>query len=379
MKTFTTIIFVSIILYSLGCSKNEDNATPLGNNGNNNTENPVTGVNTKLIHDIVHGKSIVVIGNVAKNFIVSFINEVDGSEVNFEPVEDSLPIIMKDKEENYWTITGEAVKGPKTGTKLKPTKSFMGFWFSWGTFFPGVQIYNDSRSGPSGTRPYLDGNWLIPQNEVLSGGPPKDGIPALLNPEFISANAASYLENDDLVLGYKNGDDIRAYPHDILDWHEIINDEINGEKIVITYCPLTGTGIGWLGMTGATDFTFGVSGKLYNTNLIPYDRETDSYWSQIRLDCVYGSKKGDKIEPIQLIETNWGTWQQMYPTTKVVSTNTGYTRNYGSYPYGAYKTSDLLLFPVSIDDERLQKKEIVHGVIVNDDAKVYRFQHFSDD
>ena len=87
--------------------------------------------------------------------------------------------------------------------------------------------------------------WLIPQSQVFDGGPGKDGIPALTNPELISQQAAYYLANSDLVLGFVDGDDVRAYPHSILDWHEIINDDTENHSIAIIYCPLTGTGIGW--------------------------------------------------------------------------------------------------------------------------------------
>ncbi|MDA1120686.1 MAG: DUF3179 domain-containing protein [Bacteroidetes bacterium] len=218
--------------------------------------------------------------------------------------------------------------------------------------------------------------WDVPKSEVFDGGPGKDGIPALLDPEMIDAVDASYLSDDDLILGYKNGDDIRAYSHQILDWHEIINDKVNGFPVAITYCPLTGTGIGWdrrikVGLT-----TFGVSGKLYNSNLILYDRETDSNWSQMKLNCVNGELRGEQIRTFPLIETTWKTWQTMYPDTKVVSRNTGVSRSYGQYPYGNYKTNSGTIFPFSPQDTRLHDKERVHGVIFGGKAKAYRLVTF---
>jgi len=139
-----------------------------------------------------------------------------------------------------------------------------------------------------------------------------------------------------LVIGFAQGDDARAYPHFILDWHEIVNDRVGDIHIAVTYCPLTGTGIGWEREINGSVTTFGVSGLLFNSNLIPYDRNTDSNWSQIRLDCVNGDLIGTEAETHVLVET---TWKTMYPKTLVMSMNTGYNRSYGNYPYGNYRTA----------------------------------------
>ena len=202
-----------------------------------------------------------------------------------------------------------------------------------------VTYVNDFSSSPE---------WTLPRNEILDGGPGKDGIPALLDPLLVLAQDATYLTNGDLILGYKMGDEVRAYPHKILDWHEIINDQINGFPFAVTYCPLTGTGIGWERTINRTVTTFGVSGLLYNTNLIPYDRLTDSNWSQIRLDCVNGSAQGILAKTVELVETTWGNWKEMYPQSKVVSDRTGWSRDYQLFPYGNYRTDhSIIFFPIS--------------------------------
>lgn len=222
------------------------------------------------------------------------------------------------------------------------------------------------------------GPWLIPADEVFDGGPGRDGIPALESPEKIPASEATYLPDAELVLGYYDGVNAVAYPLLILDWHEIINDDIGDFPLTITYCPLTGTGIGWDRTLNGKATTFGVSGLIYNNNLIPFDRETASNWSQQRLDCVNGELINTKIKTFQIVETRWDNWKSMYPDTKVLSLNTGHNRSYGVYPYGDYKTNAAnLLFPLAIDDKRLHRKERVHGIIVKGDAKVYRFGSFS--
>jgi len=220
-------------------------------------------------------------------------------------------------------------------------------------------------------------DWLIPISEVFDGGPGKDGIPALNHPNFIPAEEADYLTDGDLVIGFVDGDQAKAYPHDILDWHEIINDRVGDVNIAVTYCPLTGTAIGWNRNIEGSTTTFGVSGLLYNSNLIPYDRNTDSNWSQIRLDCVNGKLIRTEIETFTLVETTWKTWREMYPSNTVVSTNTGYVRSYGRYPYGNYRTDDLyLIFPVANKDARIPNKDRVHGIVASGNANVYPLSLF---
>ncbi len=107
-------------------------------------------------------------------------------------------------------------------------------------------------------------NWLIPVSQVKDGGPGKDGIPSIDSPVFVDAATAeaSFLNDNDLVIGIVKGDEVKAYPHLVLDWHEVVNDEINGESITINYCPLTGTALGWKSISGGVKTTFGVSGLL---------------------------------------------------------------------------------------------------------------------
>lgn len=224
-----------------------------------------------------------------------------------------------------------------------------------------------------------NGEWLIPVEHVLSGGPGIDGIPSVDNPQFAKASEITYLQEYAFVLGIKIGNTVRAYPHPILDWHEIINDEFDDKAIAITYCPLTGTGIAWDANINGQNTTFGVSGLLYNSNLMPYDRKTTSLWSQMRLDCVNGELISDKIETIQMVETVWKTWKEQYPDSDVVTTNTGFNRDYSAYPYGDYKTNNSLNFPVIHEDNRLHKKERVLGVKIGNSITTYRFESFAEE
>ncbi len=229
--------------------------------------------------------------------------------------------------------------------------------------------------------PPKENRWLISKDFLFDGGTGQDGIPALDSPQFVSAETADYLNDEDLVLGYINGDDIRAYPHRILDYHEIVNDLSGNDAFAITYCPLTGSGIGWSREVDGITTTFGVSGFLYDTNLMPYDRATGSNWSQLRGDCVNGPQIGTRAAPFSLIETTWATWRNFFPDTKALSLETGFDRaGYEAYPYLDYRTNDeFFLVPVDTIDPRIPAKERVHGIIVNGQAKVYRFEDFGNE
>lgn len=235
---------------------------------------------------------------------------------------------------------------------------------------------NDNTQGDN-----TSSDWLISLSEVKDGGPGKDGIPSIDSPRFIGANdsGADFLNDEDLVIGIVKNNEAKAYPHKVLDWHEIVNDNLNGDFVTINYCPLTGTAFGWESKSGGLKSTFGVSGLLYNTNLILYDRNTDSYWSQLKLQCVNGSLIGDEPVLESIVETNWGTWKKLYPNTKVLSLETGFSRNYGNYPYGDYKTNhNFFIFTVSPTNDELPSKERVYAIIDQDVSKVYQFRKFRD-
>ena len=187
---------------------------------------------------------------------------------------------------------------------------------------------------------------------------------------------------DALIVGVKHGDDVRAYTHNVLWWHEVINDRFvqDGETdyVSISHCPLTGTSMLWDAPAGVTDKTYGVSGLLYNSNLIMYDRESGSLWSQMLEQSIFGPQIRNIPERRQVVETTWATWQAMYPETKLLTEDTGFTRNYQSYPYGGYRENIFLGFPVNNQgDNRLHPKERVVGINLGNHSKVYPILAFT--
>lgn len=204
--------------------------------------------------------------------------------------------------------------------------------------------------------------WLIPTNLIFDGGPGPDGIPAIGDPQFVSAAAASHVGDSDLAIAARFGGEVKIYPHDIMDWHEIVNDDSAEGPFTTSYCPLTGSAVTWQGDLSHADPSFGVSGLLFNSNLLLYDRETASVWSQMYEIGVNGPRAGEIPERIQVIEASFGTLRSMYPDARVMTRSTGYNRNYDEYPYGGYKDDEGLFFPVGNVDQRLHPKTRVIGI-----------------
>lgn len=231
----------------------------------------------------------------------------------------------------------------------------------------------DNRTGVPYVSPFA--TWDIPVDEVFDAGVGKDGIPSIDKPNFSPAEEINTAFDEVLVLGIEHEGELKAYPVPILNWHEIVNDEIQGLEVAITYCPLTGTGIGWGRRIDGFLTSYGVSGFLYNTNLIPYDRRTGSNWSQQKLASINGPLRGRKPQTHTLIETTFKTWKKAFPNSQVLNASTGFDRRYSEYPYGDYLTNDdLLFFPVAPLDNRLPAKERVLGIILDSlTHKVYRF------
>ena len=210
-------------------------------------------------------------------------------------------------------------------------------------------------------------------NNIMSGGPPKDGIPAVDDPQYTTAaEADTWLLPHDVVFGLERDGFVAAYPQRILVWHEIVNDELGQQPVSITYCPLTGSAIGFLGRVASAATTFGVSGKLVNSNLVMYDRATDSYWPQILGRSISGAARGVTLEEFPLTWTTWERWKREHPETQVLSRETGFFRDYGRRgdPYGSYLEADKgyyadegrLLFNPIHHDGRLGTKAVVVGM-----------------
>ncbi len=217
----------------------------------------------------------------------------------------------------------------------------------------------------------------VSPGQILNGGPPKDGIPAILDPKFVSASTATFLMPDDRVIGVFVHAKAKAYPLKILNWHEVVDDSVGGKPLAVTFCPLTQSAIVYDRKLGNKTLRLAVSGKLYESNLLFYDKATESLWSQIKGQAVAGPLTGRRLEPLPGIVTTWADWRAAHPDTLVLDINTGYSRNYGIDPYQGYESSDEVMFPVSPTDDRLPAKERVLGLTINGVDEVFPFSRLA--
>ena len=221
--------------------------------------------------------------------------------------------------------------------------------------------------------------WSIPEDNVFIGQG-RDGIPSIDDPKFDITGDIDFIKDDDLITAIQIGDDIRGYPNVILNYHEIVNDRVNDVPVAVTYCPLTGSGLAWNRIVNGVETTFGVSGFIYKNNLIAYDRETESYWSQMLNRAVAGPMNGESQKNYRLIEMTWKAWKEAYPGGKVLSGITGFDLNYALFPYGDYRTNNNnILFPIEREDDRLERKTRTHGIFYTQNLVVFPISAFSDE
>ena len=215
---------------------------------------------------------------------------------------------------------------------------------------------------------------LVPPDEIVSGGVPRDGIPSIDKPRFVSSDKAKFLRGRDRVLGVRHNGIAKAYPIRILNYHEVVNDRFGDEALVITYCPLCYSGMAFAAQGKDIHLTFGVSGLLYNSDVLLYDRQTGSLWSQLMSKAVSGPLKGFTIPPVPASHTTWREWRERHADTLVLSTDTGFRRDYRISPYGDYEQSGQLMFPVAKRNREFRRKELVLGIDLDGTHKAYPFK-----
>ena len=240
---------------------------------------------------------------------------------------------------------------------------------------------------PINREPGTGGHFLddFPTERILSGGVPPDGIPALTDPRFVelTSSEAAYLRDDDLVLGAVVNGEAKAYPHNLAWWHEIINDTIGGRPIVESFCPLTSTGLVFNGQgNDGSRIRVGVSGLLFNNNLIMYDRRDNETLYPQMLHVPVAGPGSEELQLMPAIETTWRYWKRLYPNSKVIGVNAGgfSPSTYRSYPYGSYRDPNVgpnfPSFPALAANPTAQlfpPKTMTLGMRFGETAKAYPF------
>jgi Protein of unknown function (DUF3179) len=220
-----------------------------------------------------------------------------------------------------------------------------------------------------GRDPAFAGDWktdfskhTVPLAGFVSGGPGKDGIPALDRPRFESvAEADRWIEDKEPVIELVIADEARAYPLQILTWHEIVNDELGGRPVAVTFCPLCNTALVFDRRVDGRLLDFGTTGYLRNSDLVMYDRQTESWWQQFGGDAVIGELAGEELEQVPAAIVAWREFADRHPGARVLSRETGFPRPYGRNPYSGYDDvgSPPFVPTENSDDDRLQPKERV--------------------
>lgn len=215
----------------------------------------------------------------------------------------------------------------------------------------------------------------INYDEISSGGPPKDGIPAIDAPKLVSiAEADRFLGAREPVAALELGGEARAYPLQILIWHEIVNDVVGDIPVVATYCPLCNTALAFRRAFDGRVLDFGTTGNLRFSDLVMYDRQTESWWQQIGGEGIAGEYAGRKLETVPTSILSYADFKAAYPGGRVLSRDTGYRRGYGTNPYTGYDTSSSPFLYRGPVDGRLAPMERVVSIVLNDEAAAYPFK-----
>ena len=216
---------------------------------------------------------------------------------------------------------------------------------------------------------------LVDPEDIISGGPPPDGIPPIDDPKFLAPGDATFLTEREPVLAVEIGGEAKAYPLQIMTWHEIVNDTIGGVRVSVTYCPLCNTGIAFERPTIDGELLdFGTSGKLYNANLVMYDRQTDTFWAQATGQAILGPLTGEQLKFVPARILSFGDWRAEHPDGLVLSRDTGHDRPYGENPYEGLDTSERPILFAGELDERLPATSRVLGIARTGDVVAFPYE-----
>ena len=215
----------------------------------------------------------------------------------------------------------------------------------------------------------------VPLSEISRGGPGRDGIPPIDHPKFIEvAEADRWLRPNEPIIQFSVGEDHRAYPLQILIWHEIANDQVGGIPVTVTFCPLCGTAIAFDRRLDGRVLDFGTTGNLRNSDLVMWDRQTESWWQQVGGEAIVGELTGKRLTLLPSAIVGWETFRGAFPAGQVLSRETGFERDYGRNPYTGYDKagSSPFLYNGKVDG-RLQPKDRVVMVGLGGEQAAYPF------
>lgn len=249
----------------------------------------------------------------------------------------------------------------------------------WAVFWFGVVLADDERPPFS----IADANWrtdfsrhTVPLDEIRSGGPPRDGIPPIDHPQFVTLSSAnSWLHDREPVIAVQRNGVAKAYPLQILIWHEIVNDTLGDEPIAVTFCPLCNSAVAFQRQLDEHVLDFGTTGRLRHSDLVMWDRQTESWWQQLTGEAIIGTLAGKRLTMIPASLVSYAAFKQTFPDGRVLSQETGFHREYGRNPYRGYDASDSTPFLLSgSPDPRLPPMERVVAITLEGQNKAYPYR-----
>lgn len=332
-----------------------------------------------VINDTVGDVPVVIYADSKKKVYAAFRRQTDDSTeiLEFKLSKKGFPVVLTDQFGNEYTISGHSTS--PNGSKLKSVEQVVGYWFFFPSFYEELSLFNGERII----------NYNYPTSGIINEdfvfvGSFRDGIPSIDAPEFKNLTGREFIENsfysrlnnDELVTVVTMEGKNFIYPHRIMEYHEVANSFHNNTSLVLSYCPLTGTSKLWNREIKGKEVEFGVSGLLYNNNLILYDRKSETYWSQILSIAVDGDYKEEKLEDLSIVEMTFQAAQLLGGVSYYLTTDTGFSLDYSISLYDSYKTDSRISFPLLSSDERFHPKERILGLPFENNAKIYRFDDF---
>jgi len=216
----------------------------------------------------------------------------------------------------------------------------------------------------------LDGA-RVPVGEIVEGGPPRDGIPAVDEPHWSPPEQAHWVAAPNPVLGVALREEAHTYPEHLIERHQVVNDRIGGQKVVVTYDPLAGAPRAYRSTVKGRTLHFGVAGLIFNHSFLLYDHETESLWVQFTGEAIAGPLAGARLTPLRIRRETFASWLTRYPRASVLDRPMPRKIDYRHSPFIRYITEDRAIFPVRAEDHRFHQKEMVLGVVVNGRARAY--------
>ncbi len=255
----------------------------------------------------------------------------------------------------------------------------LGFWFAWSSTYPKIALGDEEGSGSIVISENEE--WLVSEDFIFRGAA-SDGIPAINAPLFEEFSnkqviTSGVLQDDDELIIVRIGDTTKIYPVKILNYHEIVNDRIGEEAFSVCYAPFTNTSSVWSRFFGAAELEFGVSGLVYNNNILLFDRSTKSFWNQLLEISVNGAFLSTRPQRLTYFRTTWKTWKEASNSHLILSGRTVLEFDYNVDPLGDYKDNHAYIpFDISSYDSRLETKSTVYGIVVGGEAVAFRFEDF---